>query len=253
MWPQINLIQNLFKDKLYTEDILKINNIQIPNFFKDYCNHILPKDMMAFEFNHLIEKIFFTKKNLTFYENKNFQILKDDIVFDCGGNMGLFAAAIAHRCKQIYSFEPMSLIRKNLYKTASLYNNIIIIPVGLWKENKIVTFWQKDNPGASRAIKYQNPNQTLYKEQCSLITIDDFVFTTGIIPNFIKVDIENSEIELLEGAQECLKKYAPKISIALHFDDEENIKKIKQLLPNYKIDIYSGNHGLLLQGEKNVD
>lgn len=250
MWPQINLIQNLFKDKLYTEDILKINNIQIPNFFKDYCNHILPKDMMAFEFNHLVEKIFFTKKDLTFYENKKFQILNDDIVFDCGGNMGLFAAAVAHRCKHVYSFEPMSLIRKNLYKTASLYNNITVIPVGLWKENKIVTFLQKDNPGASRAIKYQNQNKTLYKEQCSLITLDDFINKTGIIPNFIKVDIENSEIELLEGAQDCLRKYSPKISIALHFGDKENIDKIIQLLPQYKISIYRGNHGLLLQGEK---
>lgn len=249
----MHLLQDLFQDKLYTDDILYINNkIKIPNFFKNYCNHILPKDMMEFEINHLINKIFYTKKDLTFYENENFKISKNDIVFDCGGNMGLFAAAIAYRCKHVYSFEPMSLIRKNLYKTASLYNNISVIPVGLWKENKIIQFLQKDNPGASRAIKYQNQNKTLYKEQCTLITIDSFIEQTGIIPNFIKVDIENSEIELLEGAQYCLKNYGPKISIALHFADEQNINYICQLLQGYKINICQyGHHGLLLLGEKN--
>lgn len=248
-----NFAYNIFNESLFNNDSLKINDILIPNFYLNYENNILQKDMMNFELNHLIHKIFLYKNNLTFYETKNFYINKNDIVFDCGGNMGLFAAAIANRCKQVYSFEPMSLIRKNLHKTAKLYNNIVVIPYGLYNKNCEKFLLQKDNPGASSLLKYNNKyNKTLYKEKCKLITIDNFINTMNIIPNFIKVDIEGSELELLQGAQECLKKYSPKISIALHYDNEQIIGQIKTLLPGYCINIIDSDiHGKLLLGEKN--
>lgn len=251
-------MKKIFGDKIYTDKILKIKeNILIPNFYLNYYNNIFSKEMMEQELNQLISKIFFTEKNpnLTFYETEQFFIDKDDIVFDCGGNMGLFAAAVANRCKQVYTFEPMSLIRKNLHEVAKLYSNITIIPKGLWKFSCVRELLQKDNPGASTAVYYTNKyNKTLYKEKCSLITIDNFIKDTGIIPTFIKVDIENSEIQLLEGAQQCLQKYGPKISIVLHFNDSEQIEYIKQLLPNYKVTILSkrGNE-LIILGEKDED
>ena len=248
-----NFAYNIFNKSLFQDDILKINdNILIPNFYLNYCNNILSKDMMQFELNHLIHKIFLSNNNLTFYETNSFQVNRNDIVFDCGGNMGLFAAAIANRCKKVYSFEPMSLIRKNLYKTANLYNNIFIIPYGLSDKNCEDFLLQKDNPGASSLLKYDNRhNKTLYKEKCQLITIDNFINITNIIPDFIKVDIEGSELELLQGAQYCLNKYYPKISIALHFSDEQIIGQIRLLLSNYYINIIDNNlHGKLLIGEK---
>lgn len=242
----------------FNGEILKIKeDIFIPNFYIKHQNNILSKDIMEFELNQLISKIFFTEKDskLTFYETPEFFIKEDDIVFDCGGNMGLFAAAVANRCKIVYSFEPMSLIRKNLLLVANLYSNIIVIPKGLWNINCIKELLQKDNPGASTAEYTTNQqNKTLYKEKCSLITIDDFVKKTNIIPDFIKVDVENSEMQLLEGAQECLAKYSPKISIVLHFNDSEKIDYIKKLLPNYKITMLSKrNNELIMLGEKNEE
>ena len=248
-----NFAYSIFNESLFKNDSLKINNILIPNFYLNYCNTILPKDMMHFELNHLIHKIFIFNKDLTFYETSKIKVESNDIVFDCGGNMGLFAAAIANRCKCVYSFEPMSLIRKNLYKTASLYKNIFVIPYGLYHKNCIKFLLQKDNPGASSLFRYENRhNKTLYKERCKLITIDDFIEATNIIPNFIKVDIEGSELELLKGAQKCIIQYKPKISIALHFNDENVIGQIRLLLPNYYLNIIdTKEHGKLLLGEYN--
>lgn len=248
-----NFAYSIFNDSLFNNESLKINNSIIPNFYLNHYNTILSKDIMYFELNHLIHKIFLYNNDLTFYETKDIKINKNDIVFDCGGNMGLFAAAIANRCNMVYSFEPMSLIRKNLYKTATLYNNIIIVPYGLYDKNCKKFLLQKDNPGASSVFQYNNIyNKTLYKEQCKLITIDNFVKKTKIIPTFIKVDIEGCEYELLKGAQNCLKKYKPKISIALHYQDEEKIGQIKKLLSNYKLSIIDSDiHGKLLLGEFN--
>jgi FkbM family methyltransferase len=182
--------------------------------------------MIIFELNHLIDKIFFTN-NLTFYETLTFKISSDDIVFDCGENMGLFSAAVANRCKKVYSFEPMSLIRKNLQRTQQLYDNIIVIPKDFWNNNKICSLELKDNPGASGLSQHDinHTNYTLYKELCSLITLDSFVETTGIIPTFIKVDIEGSEIAFLEGAIETLLRYKPRVSIVSHY--HSNSEKLK--------------------------
>lgn len=241
----------IFGESVYKNKILEINNIIIPNFYMDHCNNILLKSTMFYELNHLIYKIFLSNDYLTFYETHNFKINKDDIVFDCGGNMGLFSAAIANRCKTVYAFEPMSLIRKNLYKTAALYHNINVIPYGLYSKNCEKFIMQKDNPGASTVSnQYNIYNKTLYKERCKLITIDSFIKQTNIIPNFIKVDIEGSEYDLLKGAQECIKKYSPKISIALHDYDEDKIGQIKALLPYYNVNIIDNWHGKLLLGAK---
>lgn len=247
-----NFAYQIFGEQLHKNKILTIDNILIPNFYMNHCNNILLKSTMFYELNHLIYKIFLSNDDLTFYENYNFKINKDDIVFDCGGNMGLFSAAIANRCKAVYAFEPMSLIRKNLYKTASLYDNITVIPCGLYSENCEKFIMQKDNPGASAiSNQYNIYNKTLYKEKCRLITIDNFIEQTGIIPNFIKVDIEGSEYDLLKGAQQCMQKYNPKISIALHDYDEDKIGQIKALLPQYNVSIIDNWHGKLLLGEKN--
>lgn len=248
------LYKFLNNNNLYIDPILSINGVKIPNFYLNYCNKILPQDMMIFELNHLIYKIFLSNQNqnLTCYETPLFQISSNDIVFDCGANMGLFSAAAASRCKEVYSFEPMSLIRKNLKETAYLYNNIHIIPCGLWKTNNIMTLIQKNNPGASSVLQYDNiSNQTLYREQCSMITIDNFIAQTNIIPTFIKMDIEGSEIQLLEGASNCIYQYSPKISIALHHYHFNTIDYIKQLLVNYSINIQFTPQGIFLMGEKN--
>lgn len=256
-YSNIAFAYNIFGENLYTDSILNINNIKIPNFYLDQGNNIFKKDMMIFELNHLIDKIFFTN-NLTFYETLTFKISSDDIVFDCGANMGLFSAAVANRCKKVYSFEPMSLIRKNLQRTQQLYDNIIVIPKGFWNNNKICSLELKDNPGASGLSQHDinHTNYTLYKELCSLITLDSFVETTGIIPTFIKVDIEGSEIAFLEGAIETLLRYKPRVSIVSHYhSNSEKLKQIINLLIkcNYNYKVYCQKNSLLLLGESNVN
>lgn len=241
-------------DQIFNEYLL-INESIIPNFLIKKCNNILPKNAMIFEFNHLIYKMFLykLKEKLTFYETSNFHISSEDIVFDCGANMGIFTAAVAPRCKHVYSFEPMSLIRKNLQEIQKLYNNITIIPKGFWNNCNYQKIIQRDNPGAS-GIFDNEFNKNLYTEYCSMITLDEFIEQTNIKPTFIKIDIEGAEIQLLEGAQKCLKELGPKISIALHYNDLETIDYIKSLLPNYNINIFTQAHwGLILIGEKNND
>lgn len=247
----INNNINLQEDFIYIND-----NIKIPNFYKNKFNNIIEDSYWEFEFLNSINKLFFYKEDyqyngLTCYETDQFFIKPDDIVFDCGANMGLFSAAAAAKCKQVYSFEPMSLIRKNLLFTAQQYNNITVIPCGVWHKDDIIKMIQKDNPSASvseeRDIFFGNKN--LYYEKCSVISLDNFIKKTNIKPNFIKVDIENSEINMLQGLQEYLKEYSPIISIALH--DKFDFNTILRLFPknyNFKLEQINNRNVILIGG-----
>ena len=233
-------------------EYLNIDGVLIPNFLLNYQNRILPQNAMTFEFNHLIYKMFIYKRDekITFYETPNFKIEANDIVFDCGANMGIFSAAAANKGKKVYSFEPMSLIRKNLFEVQKLYSNITVIPYGIWNDCIDKVIIQRDNPGSSGIFTNQY-NINLYKERCPMTTIDNFINQTNIEPSFLKIDIEGAEIQLLEGAQQCINEISPKISIALHYNDEDTLKYIQSLLPNYHIEIFPQGHwGLVLLGDK---
>jgi FkbM family methyltransferase len=48
------------------------------------------------------------------------------------------------------------------------------------------------------------------------ITIDDFCTQHNIIPNLITIDVEGSELEVLEGARKVLTEVNPLIYISIH-------------------------------------
>lgn len=50
------------------------------------------------------------------------------------------------------------------------------------------------------------------------VTIDDFVDTTGIIPNALTIDVEGSEFRVLKGAKKTLKNNSVKVWVSIHID-----------------------------------
>jgi FkbM family methyltransferase len=81
------------------------------------------------------------KTHLSYYENEYGYIKKGDIVFDCGSNLGIFAAYAASKGAYVYCFEPGTLVRHYLKETQKLYpNNIIIVPYGISDYNGVTKF-----------------------------------------------------------------------------------------------------------------
>lgn len=243
MWF-IEIIIKKFKE-IYNVDLEKQENINIkgmlfPNYcFKTILNLIGENEYRAFEYCRIINKIFGFDE-LSYYETPEVKIEKNDIVFDCGANTGIFSLYSAYKGKKVYAFEPGTLIRHYLRNTQKYSDKIIIVPFGLSNQNKKEYFIQTDNPGAARTQEFIIPNchRILFKELINLITIDEFVEKTGIIPTFIKMDIEDGELNALKGAQKTLKKYHPKCSISIHEGNFRNTTYIKSLFPDgYKFNI----------------
>lgn len=230
----------------FSKNIININNIQIPNFLKFKTNNIMINHQ--YEFLHLLFKIYapYLYYGHIFQESYEYQITNKDIIFDCGSNMGLFAAYCAAQGAQVYCFEPMSYIRDFLQEIKKIYpNNIHIIPYGLSNKNTSTMFFQEINPGASNGFSnmYKSSN-AIYKEKCQLITLDYFYQNTQIIPTFIKIDIEGFEEQMLNGAQKIISDNHPIIHLALNHNNNDSYILIPKLQTfNYYqfFNIYEGS------------
>lgn len=235
-------IFNTLKQDILSQDILDIKGVKIPNFFQidvslqwEFCH----------QFIELYEDWILNPNGHFFYENDNIQISEDDIIFDCGANMGMFAAYAASKGAKVYCFEPSPSTQKLLQKTQKIYpNNIIIIPKAISCQSGIELFCETDNIGANHLASsvMQEQLQTINLLEVDTISISDFVKEQNIIPTYIKIDIEGSERNLLKGAKNFFENYNPKIVMAIYhnsYDANVFISYFSNL--NYKYQIDKGN------------
>lgn len=250
------ILFNLLKQDVLNQEIINIKDVKLPNFFK--TSDIKFQWEFCHQFTELYESYILSPIGKLSYENENVQINKGDIVFDCGANMGLFAAYAATKGAQVYCFEPCSSTRELLKQTQSLYpeGQITIIPKALSNTNNIETFFKTDNIGANRLWNslMRDDAHIIEQEQVETIRLDTFIEETGIIPDFIKIDIEGSENNLLSGFN-SIKKYNPKIAIATYHtkNDKLSFKNYFNSL-NYNVEesneimfLYKGDNNEIFQ------
>ena len=145
---------------------------------------------------------------------------KGDVVIDAGACWGDTALYFAHKSGdqgKVYSFEfiPDNIKLFNLNKSFNpkLANQINLVehPVSNKSGDKI---YFKDNGPASRVQLQPFDGQTGF---AALLRIDDFVKQNNISKvDFIKMDIEGAEPLALQGAIETIKKFRPKLAIAIY-------------------------------------
>ncbi len=173
------------------------------------------------------------------YTDGNFDVTvkSGDIVIDAGAWIGDFSAYSASRGAEVYAFEPVAETFYWLQKTAEL-NNGKIYPVqkGLNdSEEELQITVDKTNSGSNSLVKAN----TYGYEKIIVTTLDKFVEENKIEKvDFIKSDIEGAERNLLKGAVNVLKTFAPKLAICTYHlpDDPEVLEQIiKNANPNYTV------------------
>ncbi|MFZ2310323.1 MAG: FkbM family methyltransferase [Patescibacteria group bacterium] len=168
-------------------------------------------------------------------DGEDITIHKGDVVIDAGAWVGDFSAYCAKKGALVYAFEPTPSTIELLKKTIS-YNDaddfIKIAPYGLSDKNGFANFSDQSLGSANRIDSHGSI-------KINLITLDNWAKENNIQKiDFIKADIEGAERELLRGAKEVLKKFAPTLSICTyHLPDDPFVleKIILEANPNYKI------------------
>jgi FkbM family methyltransferase len=148
------------------------------------------------------------------------EVCKDKkVVFDIGAHIGLYslpASKVISPEGIIFAFEPAEVNYKLLSKHIKHngITNIRISPFIVGKENKEeVLFYESKFPtGLHRKFPLKG-YANKYKKQVSL---DSFCENYNIHPEVMKIDVEGSEIEVLEGAERIIKDYRPIIFLSIH-------------------------------------
>lgn len=167
------------------------------------------------------------------------QHLKSDGVFiDVGANIGLISLFVSKFFPEskIYSFEPGDVTNECFAKTIkqNKIQNIELIKKGVSNQvaNEVSFFIDPySTGGSSLVIEKDKHSETRPVEKISLLSLDSFVFERGLSPSLIKVDVEDAEDLVLEGAQETIKTFHPTFII------ESNNEKILKN-PNFMVDLF---------------
>lgn len=142
-------------------------------------------------------------------------LTKDQIAIDCGSHVGFHTVYMAKRCKHVYSFEPQTINYDRLVKNIELnnLNNVTCHNIALYSKNtKMVVnniVEQKNivyNSGGNSACSlsmFENE-----KGDVEARTLDSFNLEKI---DFIKIDCEGMDQDVIYGAVETIKKYRPVI------------------------------------------
>lgn len=132
----------------------------------------------------------------------------DDVFFDVGANIGIyaaFAAQVVHE-GQVVAFEPFPPNVEVLRRNAELNGDRIDVHgVALSNRKGTATFRQpKDRPGS--CVGAISPEATGAAYEVDVVPLDDLVASGEVpVPTVVKIDVEGAEPLVLEGMEETLE------------------------------------------------
>jgi FkbM family methyltransferase len=158
------------------------------------------------------------------YANKalNIRVKEGDVVLDCGGCWGdtaLYFASLAGPRGQIISFEflpeNLQVFTKNLELNPQIASSIEIVTKPVWNSSGVSMNFSSSGP-ASRVTPGAASNSHVS------VSIDDELRKRNLEHlDFIKMDIEGSEFEALQGAIETLRRYKPDLALCVYHSRED--------------------------------
>jgi FkbM family methyltransferase len=150
-----------------------------------------------------------------------------DAVFEVGGHIGyisMYLARLAGDSGSIHVFEPGP---NNLpYITHNTRNrpNVFVEPLGVGSSCGTLPFYLEELTGQNNsfvrdfaglreneASAHVRANRAMV--QVEVVTLDDFASHRNIWPNFVKVDVEGFEYEVLKGMSGLLQTKQPRLMV----------------------------------------
>jgi FkbM family methyltransferase len=176
-------------------------------------------------FRKLIFHFLYNKNKISDYNEIKFIKSKVDfnsVFLDVGANTGIYSYALSQviSSKNLYMFEPQIDLYKNLlnfFKKSNVHN------IALSNMNSLVEFKipyinnKKYKTRGTLRVNFVEENETNFKKiYVRSEKLDDFVLKNNINKiDFIKIDVEGFEEEVIEGAQETIIKLKPKLMIEI--------------------------------------
>jgi len=223
-------------------NIITINNNNNNNSKKNI--YILPYNNLDYYKNYGL-----FEKNLIEWSKQFCSIDKN--MLDIGAHSGTYSISLAHLCNKVYAFEPQQMTYYSLCGSVALSNiqNIECIKYGLGSNSQvgIQTLNIVSDDGGGSTLHSNTGNNTdnhkiLKTETIEVKTLDRFNITNI---SFIKMDVEDNELNVLQGALTTLKNSNyPKILFESNTYNEKLFNFLKDL--NYTIITINGVSNMFL-------
>lgn len=168
------------------------------------------------------------------------QINENDIIFDIGAAFGSYALPALAMGAIVYAFSPeheFPLIKKSVAANPGFKERFHVYDFGLYSEPGVFKTDSREfiKKGGMRQEEMDRVNENHdYGWYIHVKKLDDFVNTLDIDKiNFIKIDAEGAELEILKGGEQTIRKHKPKLLIEFHlFKDPEMDKKCTEFVKN---------------------
>lgn len=180
------------------------------------------------------------------YFNQDILVLSDNEVFiDLGAYKGdtieNFISQVKGKYKKIIAFEPdqESMLSLNRYILEKNISNVIVYKLASWNKKEILKFREEGS--------FISQISDMGTSNTNANSLDNVLFD-AVPATFIKMDIEGAERKTIEGAENIIKKYRPKLAICVYHraDDIFEIPlAIKKLVPEYKLYLRQHSNSLL--------
>lgn len=157
---------------------------------------------------------------------------KKEIFVDAGAFDGMDSKHFATWCQghyeKIYAFEPDANNCRRVKKNLSDSENVFIFEKGVWCENGTLRFQSDVRENCAMS---ENGNI-----EVGVVALDEEMVDVPV--TFIKMDVEGSELQALNGARRLISKNRPKLAICVYHKPEDIIEiplKILSFHPDYKL------------------
>jgi FkbM family methyltransferase len=183
-------------------------------------------------YTYLLKQYFFSRDGV------EIQPECGDIVLDLGAclaDTALAFAIAAGEKGQTYSFDPLPrhkiIFNENMQKNPSLSSRVTLVEKAVTQKSEELVGFSESGAGS------RCDSSGLLKVKT--VSVDDFVKAQGLSRvDFIKMDIEGSELAALRGSCDTLRRFCPKLAISIYHRPEdlyEIIEFVGSVEPRYQM------------------
>lgn len=153
-------------------------------------------------------------------------LTRDMVALDVGANLGEYTMFMAKRLTEgrVLSFEPMASIRSQLLENVMLnkFSDVVVFDFGLSNKKQRLNLHEVEDGNEGLGTLFLGEKKSKGFVEIALESLDEIWGSLGLQRlDFMKIDVEGSELFVLQGGEKTIAKFKPLILIEI---SEENFK-----------------------------
>jgi FkbM family methyltransferase len=142
-----------------------------------------------------------------------------ELALDVGANEGSFTSLLAGRFDEVHAFDPNPQITPTLRKRANVCRNVRVIELAVYREPAVLTL--RLYPSSEHATAYPQLEVMARgaaggEVRVPASSLDLLGYPDQEQVDFVKIDVEGGEADVLAGAKDTLLDHRPQLLIEIH-------------------------------------